>query len=93
MDFEWDEAKRASVLRLRGIDFRDIAAHPFDGRPIVTAPSPRGGEERFVTIGMIGDRGYAAVWMWRGAAIRIVTARRARREEERQYRAIFGPRA
>jgi uncharacterized DUF497 family protein len=56
MDFEWDEAKRGKVLCERGIDFVTLAPALFDGRPVMTVPSPRADEERFVTIGAIEGR-------------------------------------
>lgn len=90
MEFEWDEAKREKVLMSRGIDFIDLAKLMFDGRPVVTLPSRRGDEERFITIGMIWDRSFVLVWLQRGEAIRLITARRARDGEERTYRSIYG---
>jgi uncharacterized protein len=48
MDLEWFEDKRLWTLKERGLDFRD-ARHLFDGRPLYTYPSPREGEERFVS--------------------------------------------
>jgi hypothetical protein len=88
-DFEWDEAKREWVLRERGLDFLD-AALLFDGRKLLSVPSPRGDEERWLSIGELDGRMIAVVWTWRDGAIRIVTMRRARNEEKRQYRAAYG---
>jgi hypothetical protein len=90
MEFEWSEAKRQWVLQERGIDFIRVASDIFDGRPILTVPSPRGDEERFLSVGFIEGRMFAVVWMWRGDVIRLITARRARDEEEKRYRALFG---
>ena len=50
MKFEWSETKRQIVPAERGLDFID-AADFFEGRPLVTAPSPRGEEERWLSIG------------------------------------------
>lgn len=61
MIFEWNEAKRERVLTERGIDFLDLAALLFDGRAVITMPSRRGDEERFITIGLIGDRSFALI--------------------------------
>jgi uncharacterized DUF497 family protein len=90
MEFEWFEAKRLWVLQERGIDFIRVASALFDGRPILTVRSPQGGEERFLSIGLIEGRMFAVVWMWRDDVIRLITARRARDEEEKRYRALFG---
>jgi uncharacterized DUF497 family protein len=90
MEFEWRPAKREWVLNERGIDFLRVADALFDGRPILTAASPRDGEERFVSIGPIEGKMFAVVWTWRGSVIRLITARRARNGEERRYHALYG---
>jgi uncharacterized DUF497 family protein len=64
MDFSWDESKREWVLAERGIDFLRIAFSLFDGRPLLTVPTPRGDEERFLSIGpMEGKLGSGTVWL------------------------------
>jgi uncharacterized protein len=90
MEFEWSEAKRTPSCGAREIDFVRLAHDLFDGRPILTAPSSRDGEDRFVTIGPSDGRLFAVVWTWRGPAVRIITARRARDGEKRRYRALYG---
>jgi hypothetical protein len=87
--FEWDEGKRRRVLRDRGLDFID-GALLFDGRPILTLPSNRDSEERWLSLGELNGQLIAIVWTQRNQAIRIVTMRRTRDEEKRQYRAIYG---
>jgi uncharacterized DUF497 family protein len=89
MDFEWDENKRATNLAEHGLDLID-ATPLFDGRPVFTYPSPRHGEERFVTVGLLANRFFAVVWTERVEAIRLISFRRARDAEERKYRTIFG---
>jgi uncharacterized DUF497 family protein len=89
MEFEWFEAKRLAVLNERRLDFLD-ARRLFDGRPLLTAPSVRGSERRWISIGELGGEVIAVVWTQRGMAIRIITMRRARNEEKRRYRALYG---
>ena len=89
MDFEWDEGKRAINLEEHGLDLID-ATLLFDGRPVFTYPSPRHGEERFVTVGLMANRFFAIVWTERAKAVRLISFRRARDAEERKYRTIFG---
>lgn len=89
LDFEWDDAKRAANLEKHGIDFRD-AVELFDGRPIYTYASRRTGEDRFVSVGFIGNRLIACVWLWRDGVMRIISMRRARDGEKSAYRALFG---
>jgi hypothetical protein len=89
MEFEWDELKRALNVAKHGVDFI-FAQALFDGRPVLTAQSQRGGEDRYATVGEIGGRFMTVVWTWRGSTVRIISARRARREEEQRHRAAFG---
>jgi hypothetical protein len=89
MEFEWSELKRLAVLDARRLDFLD-GRRMFDGRPICSAPSPRGADERWVSIGELDNEMIAVVWTRRGSTIRIITMRKARDEEKRQYRALYG---
>ena len=86
--FEWSAIKRLAVLQERGLDFID--GQLFDGRPLYTAPSRRGAEMRWLSIGELNGRLCAVVWTGRNDAIRIITMRRARHGEEARYRALFG---
>jgi uncharacterized DUF497 family protein len=87
--FEWDDAKQESNLDKHGIDFVD-ARRVFDGRPTVEVRSSFEWEERFLTTGFVGNRLITVVWTRRNAAIRIISARRARDGEHRAYRALYG---
>jgi uncharacterized protein len=88
IEFEWDERKRKTNLRKHKLDFvrADIL---FDGRPVRTHASSRNDEERFVTIGQMENKLVALVWTLREGRIRVISLRRARHEEERQYRQIY----
>jgi uncharacterized protein len=77
-----------AVLDARRLDFLD-GRRLFDGRPVLTARSPRGGEERWITIGEINNETIAVVWTRRSSIIRIITMRKARGEEKRQYEALY----
>ena len=89
MDFEWSAAKRIAVLEARGLDFID-AEILFDGRPLHTVASPRGAEERWLSVGELNGRLVAVVWIRRSDTIRIITMRRARNEEKQRYGALYG---
>jgi uncharacterized DUF497 family protein len=65
-------------------------AELFDGRPVITYPSPRADEARFVTVGLLVDQFVAVVWTEREGAVRLISLRRARNAEQRAYREIFG---
>lgn len=85
MEFEWDEAKRLTNLDKHGIDFIDVP-EVFDG-DIVTVEDSRYsyGEQRFVTFGVLQGRVVAVVHTDRGQSVRIVSARKATKNEQRTY--------
>ncbi len=87
--FEWDEAKRLATLAARKLDFRDAVA-AFDGRLVMEGAAWRDGEERFATVVLLDGKFHTVIWTWRGASRRIISFRRARDGEERQYRAVYG---
>jgi uncharacterized protein len=90
MNFEWDDQKRLSNIEKHGIDFV-VARHIFDGRPRRDFASPRGGEYRVLSVGVLNGTAVAVAWTRRGVdTIRIISARRARREEEEKYREVHG---
>lgn len=84
MDFEYDPAKSASNLSRHGIDF-DEAQALWDDPWMLEAPAKTEGEPRFLSIGKIRGKHWAAVWTPRGDAGRIISVRRARKEEIRYY--------
>ncbi len=81
---EWNEDKRSSTLLKHGIDFLD-AVRLFDGRAVLHVPSNHPGEERWIATGMLSGRMVSEIYTLRSDLIRIITARRARKNEERQY--------
>jgi uncharacterized protein len=89
MPFEWDETKRAANLKKHGLDLLD-ATLLFDGRPVITYPSPRNDEERFVTVGILAETFVAAVWAERTNAIWLISLRKARSEERQAHHTRYG---
>jgi uncharacterized DUF497 family protein len=82
--FDWDKRKSELNLAKHGIDFDD-AKEVFYG-PVTVRQSNRGNEERWVAIGYLENRLVAVVFTHRAGFIRIISARRARKNEEREYR-------
>ncbi len=80
---EWNEEKAASNRHKHGIDF-DEAIEIFYG-PSLLRRSNRNTEERWLAIGETEGRVVTVVFTWRGDALRIISARRARRNEKRAY--------
>ena len=84
MRFVWDDAKREAVLAKHGIDFVDVVPM-FEGRVLII-PSHRD-EPRWLAIGLVDEVEYAVVFTRRGDDIRLISARRAKRNERRHYHA------
>ena len=84
MIFEWDEAKRLINIERHGLDFA-VAVALFDGRPMITRPSPYLAEERYLSVASLSGRVVTAVWTPRFNAIRLISVRSARDGEKREY--------
>ncbi|WP_082539934.1 MULTISPECIES: BrnT family toxin [unclassified Caulobacter] len=85
MGIEFDDEKRQQTLEHRGLDFAD-AASLFEG-PTFTSLDDREdyGEERFQTIGLLGERLVMVVWTPRGEARRIISMRKCNDREQRKF--------
>lgn len=55
-------------------------------RLILSSLRPMDGEERFKAIGIVGERLFTAVFVWRGDLPRFISVRRSNHAEERSYR-------
>ena len=89
MEFEWDEAKSRSNLEKHGVLFNEVL-WVFDGRPFVVRPARDLGEERFATTAESAGVYFTVIWTQRGMKTRLISARRARNEEKREYRDLHG---
>ena len=83
-DFEWDERKNDINRAKHGIAFGE-ASEVFYG-PILLRQSDRNNEERWTALGYSDDRLILVVFTRRANVVRIISARRARKNEERDYR-------
>ena len=85
MVYQWNRDKAAANLRKHGIDFAD-AVSVFSDDLAITIPDERFEEERFVTIGVdaFGEI-LVVVYTMRDDEIRIISARKATRQERQQY--------
>jgi uncharacterized DUF497 family protein len=82
--FEYDPEKSEANLAKHGIDFEQAQALWLDDARVVLE-ALTSDESRSLTIGLIGDRMWAAVHTLRGEATRIISVRRARKEEVEIY--------
>ncbi len=90
--YEWDPVKERANVRKHGVDF-ETALHVFDDPAAITDQDRiEGGEYRWQTIGLVnGVRLLLVAYTVRDSrgdeTIRIISARRATRREERRYEA------
>jgi uncharacterized DUF497 family protein len=85
VEFEWDPAKSESTYRTRGFDFA-YASRIFQARFIESEDTRTDyGETRMKAVGQVGPDILAVIYTRRGAALRIISARRANRKERAQW--------
>lgn len=86
MRFEFDPTKAASNVRKHGVSFADAEALFEDPLAVHTTDPDAEGEERFVAIGLGGaGEVLVVVYVLRGAAIRLISVRRATKREVKAY--------
>lgn len=85
MEFEWDPGKAAGNLRKHAVRFAE-AVTVFEDDAMLTMLDDNPEEERFVAIGM-GSLGriLVVIYATRQERVRIISARKATREERSQY--------
>ncbi len=86
MEFEWDPAKDAANLEKHGIRFNDavvVFADPFC--LVEDSTRPEHGERRSKAIGDVMGRIIAGIFTERSGNRRIISARKARRDERARY--------
>jgi uncharacterized DUF497 family protein len=86
LEFEWDDEKAAINVAKHGVAFSDakrlfddIHALHYVGRSMVYE------EERFVGIGIANGAVLTVVYTERGDRIRLISARKATRHEQKAY--------
>jgi uncharacterized protein len=87
--FEWDEIKNQTNIKRHGIDFHD-AALVFE-QPMLISPDDRKdyGERRFVGLGLLFEVVIVIVFTKRGDAVRVISIRRANKNERKIYQEKF----
>ncbi len=84
MVFEYDEGKSQNNKLKHGVDFEEIQELWKDER-YVQVPAQYAEESRFLVIGKFKDKIWSCVITYRDAVVRIISARRSRRDEEELY--------
>lgn len=88
--FEWDQNKNQANIRKHGIDFASV--EDMFRYPMLILPDTRDdyGEERTVSLGWLKEHVGVVVYAERqGDVIRIISVRKATREESRTYAKTF----
>ncbi len=88
MVFEWDDNKEQINIRKHGIDFSTAALIFADQNRIEIYDELHSRyEDRYITIGMMGGVAYVAavVYTERNDSIRLISARKATKQERRMY--------
>jgi uncharacterized DUF497 family protein len=85
MEIEFDGDKRDITLRERGLDFAG-AAEVFPRVAATKLDKRRDyGENRYITVGLLGERAVVLVWTPRGGKRRIISMRYANDRERQKY--------
>ena len=84
MEFEYDPQKSARNLAKHGIGFGE-AQRLWDDERCIELASPFSSEDRYLVIGMSGDKHWTAIVTYRSAAVRIISVRRSRKKEAACY--------
>ena len=85
VEFEWDERKRISNLAKHGADFRDAVRIDLS-RAVIRADRRRDyGEMREIALAMLDERVHVLVFTMRGGVTRVISLRKAKLEEIRDY--------
>ena len=87
MNIEFDTAKDAINIEKHGVSLA-FGAKVFEDADylLISSIRPIDGEERFKVIGLVDDRLWTAVHVYRGEVVRFISVRRSNEGEERAYR-------
>ena len=84
MEFEFDDNKSASNKMKHGINFEQ-AKELWDDPDLIEIPLRTSDEPRFLVVGKIAGKHWSGVITYRADKIRIISVRRARKEEVNIY--------
>jgi uncharacterized DUF497 family protein len=86
LKFEWDETKNKRNILQHGVDFADVVDF-LDDPGLIERLDLREeyGEERIMAYANVAGRILAILFVERGAAIRLISARPASRDETDDY--------
>lgn len=86
MDITWDPEKAHTNVEKHGISFSNAEPVLFDPYGITVEDEYVDAEQRFITIGLDAlSRILVVVYIYREEGIRLISARAATRQEQRDY--------
>ena len=89
MEFEWDKNKNQTNIRVHEIDFID-AWRIFESPMLIKTDTRKDyGEKRFVGLGQFDGAVVVVVFTKRGNVTRVISIRRANRNERKIYQEKF----
>jgi uncharacterized DUF497 family protein len=90
MEISYDPEKRAKTLAERGLDFED-AVQVFAGTTFTIEDDRQDyGEQRFQTMGFLGDRLVMIVWTHREGGRHIISMRKCNDREKERFETRVG---
>jgi uncharacterized DUF497 family protein len=84
MAFEFDPEKSAANLAKHGIDF-DVAKALWDDENAISGPAVSLDEDRWMRVAKLDGKLWSAIYTFRDGIIRLISVRRSRAGEARQY--------
>jgi uncharacterized protein len=84
MDFEFDASKSKANLEKHGIDFVE-AQQLWDDKDRLEFTARTEDEPRYVLVAALGQKLWSAFFTYRKDRIRLISVRRARKEERELY--------
>ena len=85
IDYEWDEHKRAANRKKHGVEFAIAENFVWESAILIEDDRIDYGETRYRAMGLIGIHIYALVFTMRGNTVRVISLRKATRQEKKDY--------
>jgi uncharacterized DUF497 family protein len=85
MRLEWDDSKNARNRDKHGLDFAEAYNFPWEDAVLANRSRHSDGENRFAAIGWLYGKLSTLIFTRRGNAVRIISLRRANRQEEKYH--------
>lgn len=90
--YEWDETKRLSNIEKHAVDFIDAPLF-FENAVVLGVSAVATEEVRFIAVGRLQGRYITTVFVERQGKTRIISMRKARKNERERYRYLYSRRA